>query len=291
MKPKVAFFDFTSCEGCQLTVVDSLQTHVDLLDVVEIVQFREAMTEKGEDYLVAFVEGLDQPRERRSTAEGIRERAAVLVALGACAHLGGVNSIRNAMPLEDVRQYVYGDKAHWYETYPARPLSAVVKVDSVHPRLPHRPRGVHRGRQGAAGGSQAADPGLPAVRRVQAQRKRLHVRPRRAMPGAGHARRLRRDLPDVWRRLRGLSWPDPRPEQRSDERRSREERPHRGRYAGALVDVRDVSADGVGGEEVMRARNRQTSSVKRQCVERCAYPIITFDARHFVGPRRQVWVM
>ena len=24
-KPKVAFFDFTSCEGCQLTVVDSLQ--------------------------------------------------------------------------------------------------------------------------------------------------------------------------------------------------------------------------------------------------------------------------
>ena len=57
MKPKVAFFDFTSCEGCQLTVVDSLQTHPELLDVVEIVQFREAMTEKGEDYLVAFIEG------------------------------------------------------------------------------------------------------------------------------------------------------------------------------------------------------------------------------------------
>ena len=47
-KPKVAFFDFASCEGCQLTVVDSLQTHLDLLEAVEIVQFREAMTEKGE---------------------------------------------------------------------------------------------------------------------------------------------------------------------------------------------------------------------------------------------------
>ena len=56
-KPKVAFFDFTSCEGCQLTVVDSLQTHVDLLDAVEIVQFREAITERGEDYVVAFIEG------------------------------------------------------------------------------------------------------------------------------------------------------------------------------------------------------------------------------------------
>ena len=44
-----------------------------------------------------------------------------------------------------------------------------------------------------------------------------------------------------------------------------------------LVDVRDVSADGVGGEEVTVARNRQTSCVKRQCVERCACPINTSD--------------
>ena len=136
MKPKVAFFDFTSCEGCQLTVVDSLQTHVDLLDAVEIVQFREAMTEKGEDYLVTFVEGSISRASDEARLIEIRERAAVLVALGACAHLGGINSIRNAMPLEDVRQYVYGDKASWYETYPARPLSAVVKVDAFIPGCP-----------------------------------------------------------------------------------------------------------------------------------------------------------
>lgn len=136
MKPKVAFFDFTSCEGCQLTVVDSLQTHPELLDVVEIVQFREAMSEKGEDYAIAFVEGSisrasDEPRLKQ-----IRERAAVLVALGACAHLGGINAIRNAQPLDDVRRYVYGDKADWYETYPARPISAVVPVDAVIPGCP-----------------------------------------------------------------------------------------------------------------------------------------------------------
>lgn len=136
MKPKVAFFDFTSCEGCQLTVVDSLQTHPELLEIVEIVQFREAMSEKGEDYAIAFVEGSisrasDEPRLKQ-----IRERAAVLVALGACAHLGGINAIRNAQPLDDVRRYVYGDKADWYETYPARPISAVVPVDAVIPGCP-----------------------------------------------------------------------------------------------------------------------------------------------------------
>lgn len=56
-KPRVAFFDFTCCEGCQLTVVDSLQTHPELLDVIDIVQFREAMSEKSDDYQVAFIEG------------------------------------------------------------------------------------------------------------------------------------------------------------------------------------------------------------------------------------------
>jgi len=136
MKPKVAFFDFTSCEGCQLTVVDSLQTHPDLLDAVEIVQFREAMTEKGEDYAIAFVEGSISRASDEARLKQIRERAAVLVALGACAHLGGVNAIKNTQPLDDVRRYVYGDKAEWYETYPVRPISAVVKVDAVIPGCP-----------------------------------------------------------------------------------------------------------------------------------------------------------
>jgi len=86
-KPKIAFFDFTSCEGCQLTVVDSLQTHPELLGAVEIVQFREAMTEKGEDYLVAFIEGSCTRESDEARLKQIRERAALVVALGTCAHL------------------------------------------------------------------------------------------------------------------------------------------------------------------------------------------------------------
>lgn len=136
MKPKVAFFDFTSCEGCQLTVVDSLQTHPDLLDAVEIVQFREAMSEKGEDYAVAFVEGSISRASDEARLKKIREQAAMVVALGACAHLGGINAIKNAQPLEDVRRYVYGDRFEWFETYAARPISAVVKVDAFIPGCP-----------------------------------------------------------------------------------------------------------------------------------------------------------
>jgi coenzyme F420-reducing hydrogenase gamma subunit len=136
MKPKVAFFDFTSCEGCQLTVVDSLQTHLDLLEAVEIVQFREAISERGEDYAVAFIEGSITRESDEARVKAIRDQAAVLVALGACAHIGGINAIKNLSPLDDVRKYVYGDKAQWYATYAARPISAVVKVDAFIPGCP-----------------------------------------------------------------------------------------------------------------------------------------------------------
>lgn len=135
-KPKIAFFDFTSCEGCQLTVVDSLQTHPELLQVVEIVQFREAMTEKGEDYLVAFIEGSCTRESDEARLKAIRQQAALVVALGTCAHLGGVNTLKALHPLEEVRRYVYGDRADWYETYDARPIEAVIPVDFAIPGCP-----------------------------------------------------------------------------------------------------------------------------------------------------------
>lgn len=135
-RPKVAFFEFTSCEGCQLTVIDSLQTHPELLDAVEIVRFREAMSEKGDDYQVAFIEGSCTRPSDEAPLKAIREKAQIVVALGTCAHLGGVNAIRNRFPLDDVRRYVYGDQAEWYETYPARPLEAVIPVDAVLPGCP-----------------------------------------------------------------------------------------------------------------------------------------------------------
>jgi len=135
-KPKVAFFDFACCEGCQLTVIDALQTHVDLLGAVEIVNFREATSRQDHDYQIAFIEGSITREQDEERLHRIREQADLLVALGTCAHLGGVNALKNLHPLEDVRRWVYGDKADWYDTYPARPISAVVEVDAVIPGCP-----------------------------------------------------------------------------------------------------------------------------------------------------------
>ena len=152
-KPKIAFFDLTSCEGCQLTVVDSLQTHPDLLGAVVIVQFREALSERGEDYEIAFVEGSCTRKSDEDRLRHIRKQAKIVVALGACAHLGGINAIRNRHTLDDVTGYVYGETGHWTDSpypYPrarvnddllqlapmAQPIEAIIKVDASLPGCP-----------------------------------------------------------------------------------------------------------------------------------------------------------
>ena len=135
-KPKIAFFDFTSCEGCQLTVIDSLQTHPELLEMVEIVEFREAMSEKSDAYDVAFIEGSCTRVGDEARLQDIRDRAGLVMALGACAHLGGVNAIRNNQNMEEVRDYVYGDKKEWFDTYEPRAIDKVIAVDGVIPGCP-----------------------------------------------------------------------------------------------------------------------------------------------------------
>ena len=115
-KPKIAFFDFAGCEGCQLTVLDSLQTHTELLNAVEIVQFREAMSERNDDYQIALIEGSYTRPSDEVRLQAIRDQAQIVVALGACAHLGGVNAVRNVHRLEEIKSYVYGEKAEVYES-------------------------------------------------------------------------------------------------------------------------------------------------------------------------------
>jgi len=93
------------------------------------VTFREAMKEQSDDYDIAFVEGSITRRSDEERLNTIRRNAKVLIALGSCATLGGINCLKNFHEQEYVKKLVYGDKASSYETYPSRPLKAVVPVD------------------------------------------------------------------------------------------------------------------------------------------------------------------
>src|SRR5450759_2854487 len=85
-KPKVAFFDFACCEGCQLQVANMGYTLLDVLDVIDVVEFREIMSEKWEGELdIAIIEGSITDEHAVERIKHIREISRILIAYGSCA--------------------------------------------------------------------------------------------------------------------------------------------------------------------------------------------------------------
>lgn len=140
MKPKVAFFDFASCEGCQLQVINLEEKVLDLIEVVDVVSFREAMKEHSNDYDIAVVEGSIMRPMDEERIKGIRENADILVALGACACTGGLNKLRNKWPVEKVKEKVYGDADiednPLFDAFQTKAVDEVVEVDYYIPGCP-----------------------------------------------------------------------------------------------------------------------------------------------------------
>jgi len=135
-KPRIAFFDFTGCEGCQLAVLNLEEQFLELLELVEIVEFRELLSETGGALDIAFVEGSITTPEQAERLRTIRGRSRTLVALGACADTAGVNALAALRPPVELRAEVYGSEAPHLVTLPPQPLAAVVDVDHRVPGCP-----------------------------------------------------------------------------------------------------------------------------------------------------------
>ncbi len=130
-KPRIAIFDFACCEGCQLQIVNMEEEILQLLAVVDPVEWREAISDQSDEYDIAIIEGSVTRPEDAEKVKQIRERAKIVIALGACATFGGVNKIKNNFDLDEVKTEVYGDDAGMphLATAPTQSVSEVVKVD------------------------------------------------------------------------------------------------------------------------------------------------------------------
>lgn len=130
-KPKVAIFDFACCEGCQLQIVNMEEEILDLIGAVDVVEWREAMSEQSHEYDIAIIEGSITRPEDEKRLEMIRSRAKILIALGACATTGGVNKLKNQFEMGQVKQWVYGKDGSQpqFDTYPTKAIDEVVAVE------------------------------------------------------------------------------------------------------------------------------------------------------------------
>ncbi len=129
-KPKVAFFDFACCEGCQLQVANMGELLLDVLGLIDVVEFREVMSEKwDQDFDVAVIEGSITTPHAIERVKEIRKRSKVVIAYGACACIGGVNGMKNNFKLDEIRKEVYGKDAKFFETIPTQSVPQTIKVD------------------------------------------------------------------------------------------------------------------------------------------------------------------
>ena len=124
-KVQIATISLCGCWGCNLSLLDTDEALVDLLDKVHITRssFTDIKRIPGQ-IAVGLIEGGVANDENIETLEHFREHCDILIATGACALWGGVPSTRNLHGLEACLREAYIDS-------PTRPQGP--------PVVPHHP--------------------------------------------------------------------------------------------------------------------------------------------------------
>ena len=114
-KPKVAFYWCASCGGCEEAVVDLNEDILKVADAVDIVFWPVALDFKRKDVealgdgeiAVSFINGAVRTEEQEEMVKLLREKSGLVVAFGACAHLGGIPGLANFWNREAIFQRQY----------------------------------------------------------------------------------------------------------------------------------------------------------------------------------------
>ena len=114
-KPKVAFYWCASCGGCEESVVDLAEGILSVVEAVDIVFWPVAMDFKRADVeamadgsiLASLINGAIRSTEQEEMVRLLRRKSQLVIAYGACAHLGGLPGLANQFDREQILKYVY----------------------------------------------------------------------------------------------------------------------------------------------------------------------------------------
>lgn len=130
--PRVVVVGLASCFGCQLQITNAEPYLTQILGQIDL-QYWQLVTSEDmpESYDVAIIEGAVTTRESEETVRAVREKAAHVMSIGACATTAGVTGMA-APRLDERAAEVYGDDVPGAsgELIEPRPVSAVIDVDS-----------------------------------------------------------------------------------------------------------------------------------------------------------------
>ena len=112
-KPKVAIYWCASCGGCEETVVDLNENILKVADAVEFVLWPVALDFKKKDaevlgdgeITVSLINGAVRLEEQEEMVKLLRRKSQLVVAFGACAHLGGIPGLGNFVNKDIISYY------------------------------------------------------------------------------------------------------------------------------------------------------------------------------------------
>lgn len=129
-KTTVAVYKFSSCDGCQLQLLNMEDELLALANEVEIAYFLEARRRAlPGPYDVALVEGSVSTQDEVERIKQIRGQAKFLMAIGDCATAGGIQALRNFADADEFARTVYPHPEYLHFLPTSTPISAHVPVD------------------------------------------------------------------------------------------------------------------------------------------------------------------
>ncbi|MCW8830843.1 MAG: sulfhydrogenase subunit delta, partial [Gammaproteobacteria bacterium] len=105
-KPTVAVHKFSSCDGCQLALINLGEPLLVLTQLVDILHFAEAgPLDEDAKVDIAIIEGSISASHDIERIKKIRDNSSYLITVGACATSGGIQALRN---MADTKQWITG---------------------------------------------------------------------------------------------------------------------------------------------------------------------------------------
>src|SRR3989338_6461802 len=93
---KVGFYGITGCAGCLLSFIFNEEDLLRVIDMIDLRSFPFIKEKVDQEHLdIIFLEGVVASNHDLETVRKLRDQCSTLVALGACATLGGTPALRN----------------------------------------------------------------------------------------------------------------------------------------------------------------------------------------------------
>jgi sulfhydrogenase subunit delta len=129
-RPKLAVWKFSSCDGCQLSLLDCEDELLAVAGQVHIAYFPEASRAvvKG-PYDLSLVEGSITTPHDADRIQHVRRVSRFLVTIGACATAGGIQALRNFRDVKEFISIVYASPQYIDTLGQSTPISDHVRVD------------------------------------------------------------------------------------------------------------------------------------------------------------------